>query len=52
MGSCVSSPHDGSVIQTTVKSVENGIEESALIFNGNVNTSSRISVLLRSIYNY
>ena len=45
MGSCMSSPHDDSAVQTANQSVQNGSEEAALIYNGNMNISSKVTVL-------
>lgn len=51
MGSCISSPEDGNVVLTSVKSVQNGTDEASLIFNGNVSSSSRITVRMNNIVN-
>lgn len=44
MGSCISSPTDQTGIQTSEKTVENGSAEAALIYNGNMNISSKVAV--------
>ena len=49
MGSCCSSPVDGQVVDSTVSALENGSDEAALIYNGNMVMSSKISVHSRWI---
>ena len=47
MGSCLSSPTDGQIVDSAVSSLENGSDEAALIYNGNMVMSSKISVCSR-----
>ena len=49
MGSCLSSPTDGKIVDSAVSSLEKGSDEAALIYNGNMVMSSKISVCIKCI---
>lgn len=44
MGSCLTKPTDGQIVDSAVSTIENGSDEAALIYNGNMVMSSKISV--------
>ena len=44
MGSCLSAPTDVGSVDTSVRNIDNGSDEAALIYSGNMVVSSKISV--------
>ena len=52
MGSCLSAPTDVGSVDTSVRNIDNGSDDAALIYYGNMVVSSKISVHRASLVRY